>query len=742
MTVTVLGIRHHGPGSARSLCDALQHLQPDCILIEGPPEGEAILSLVASEQMQPPVALLVYAPDVPNKAAYYPFAIFSPEWQAIKFGLAAGIPVRFIDLPQTNWMAMDKVATATESETDPDPNSDQVLPTIPKDPLSWLAKAAGYSDGERWWEHMVEQRKDSTDVFEAILEAMTILRNEVPVRNDRMDPYREAYMRNSIRAAIKAGHQKIAVVCGAWHAPVLENMPAAKDDALILKGLPKMKVESTWIPWNHSRLSFASGYGAGVTSPGWYQHLWTYHDRIVERWMTLVARLLREEDLDASSAHAIEAVRLAETLSAMRERSAPGLIEIMEAIETVICNGNDIPLRLIHEKLIVGEVLGRVPDATPSVPVQRDLQREQKRLRLPAEASERILDLDLRKEIDLERSRLLHRLNLLNIPWGRLQNTKGKSGTFHEIWQLRWKPEYSLHLIDAGKWGKTVLEAAEGRAQEIAQSTDTLSKLTALLDAALLSDIKTTVDFIIKRVQCVAALAGDIGHLMDAIPDLVRVARYGNVRKTDIVSVENVIEGILARIWISLPSACSSINDDAAGTMFVRVVNVHSAINLLQVEDHSQNWLIALLKVADGASSHGLLAGRATRLLLEQRFFSIDEAARRLGFALSSATDARSAAVWIEGFLRGSGLLLIHDDGLWTIVDDWLNTLSVEKFSEILPLLKRTFSTFEPAERRQMGEKVVGEKRRSKQFEKPSDLNLERADSVLPVALKLLGIEL
>lgn len=33
MSVTVFGVRHHGPGSARSLARALETLQPDAVLV-------------------------------------------------------------------------------------------------------------------------------------------------------------------------------------------------------------------------------------------------------------------------------------------------------------------------------------------------------------------------------------------------------------------------------------------------------------------------------------------------------------------------------------------------------------------------------------------------------------------------------------------------------------------------------------------------------------------------------------
>src|SRR5262249_42175584 len=240
--------------------------------------------------------------------------------------------------------------------------------------------------------------------------------------------------------------------------------------------------------WTYGRLSYRSGYGAGVESPGWYHHLWTARDSVPIRWMARVARLLREEDLDVSSAHVIEAVRLAETLAALRDRPLPGLSELNEATQSVFCFGNDLPLRLIHEKLIVGETLGSVPEETPLAPLQQDLAREQKRLRLPAEALERMYDLDLRKPNDLDRSRLLHRLSLLSVGWGETQRAGGK-GTFHEIWRLRWEPELVVALIEAGVWGNTIYEAATAFARDVADRAKDLPGLADLLDKSLLADL-------------------------------------------------------------------------------------------------------------------------------------------------------------------------------------------------------------------------------------------------------------
>ena len=92
---------------------------------------------------------------------------------------------------------------------------------------------------------------------------------------------------------------------------------------------------------------------------------------------------MREEDIDCSSAHVIEAARLSDALAAMRERPAAGLDEINESIRAIICMGDDAPLRLVRSRLIIGEKLGRVPPDVPTVPLQQDLEKQQRSLRLP-----------------------------------------------------------------------------------------------------------------------------------------------------------------------------------------------------------------------------------------------------------------------------------------------------------------------------------------------------------------------
>ena len=123
-----------------------------------------------------------------------------------------------------------------------------------------------------------------------------------------------------------------------------------------------------------------------------------------------------------------------------------------------------MPLALVRAELVVGHRLGEVPEDTPMVPLQQDVSRLQRRLRLKPEAQVKELTLDLRREIDRERSRLLHRLNLLDVPWGAPIASRGQ-GTFKEAFRLEWYPELALELIHAGRWGTTVRRRRGGQGQ-------------------------------------------------------------------------------------------------------------------------------------------------------------------------------------------------------------------------------------------------------------------------------------
>ncbi|MDI2126788.1 DUF5682 family protein [Yinghuangia seranimata] len=967
----LLGVRHHGPGSARAVAAALTALAPDIVLIEGPPEADLLLSYAADPGMRPPVALLAHAADDPAQAGFWPYAEFSPEWVAIRYALDKGVPVRFIDLPAGCTFALDRARAdaADEDEPDADPAS---APAPRADPIAALAHVAGHDDPERWWEDAVEHHTDHTDhadpmaPFALLAEAMAELRasgagsaatlgahedtarqanvtdghttgrplqgspampgrgtasatgegaNERgaadadslaapghdgvadrdgsatgPVREGRwgataqaagahhtpspsartgpapdgldtqaglaaaagrdtagmatsratglpgvspasvipasatspsaapasvrpgsravgsvatadlpgLEAAREAHMRLAVATAYRQGFREVAVVCGAWHVPALvEPRPAAEDRAVLAPfgrggALPRVKVETTWVPWTHRRLAHASGYGAGVASPGWYGHLFAAADRpretLLPSWFVRIAELFRDAGRPVSPAHVIEAVRHAEALAMLRGRPLAGLDETLEAVRAVMCDGEDAPLALVVDDIVVGDRIGTVPDGVPAVPLQRDLTREQNRLRLKPEAAPRELELDLRKPVDADRSRLLTRLDLLDVPWGVPSTARRGTGTFREAWSLHWQPELAIRVAEAGVWGTTVAAAATNRAAELAYRAESLADVTAVAEQCLRADLPDALPLVMRVLEERAALHSDVAGMAQALPALVRALRYGDVRGTDTAALATVVEGLLLRVCVGLVPACAGLDADGARDMCRRVDEVHDAVRLLaaareparvaaaaggaggtggaggagdseavggsggaagptrppdSTDDLREHWYAALVRLADRPAVPGLLTGRAVRLLLDGDRLTAADAAPRLARALTRGTPYRDAAAWVEGFLSGGGLLLVHDEDLLALVDDWVAGIPPEDFTDVLPLLRRTFASFAAPERRTLGERLrapaASAARRAARDTDPLPFDPARADAALPLVAYLLG---
>lgn len=744
----VYGIRHHGPGTARALVKSLAEYGPDCVLVEGPPDADDLIHWLGHPGLMMPVALLVYRPDELKRSVFYPFARFSPEYQALRYGLDKSIETGFMDLPRRHTLAVDYPAT---------------MP--PVNVFHDLSAAAGYESYEAWWNASVEQVSGGPDLFPAILELTSEMRRATSVVSaaatetpgERLARQREAAMRARIRRAGADGHARIAAVCGAWHAPALAgaHLSPGEEDENLLAELPSVEVAATWVPWTYGRLTQSGGYGAGLASPGWYDHLWAAGElqqsttETTARWLSDVAGLLREEGMDTSPGHVIETVRLAEALAAMRGRAIPGLPELEEATLSVMCGGSDEPMRLIRRRLIVGERMGMVPPDVPAVPLQRDLSAEQARLKLRPEPDTSALKLDLRQELDLERSRLLHRLSILGIPWGATVKARGQQiGTYTEIWQLQWTPDLSLRIIEAAAWGNTVRDATAARAADTAAGCTELAELTEMVDQVIMADLPEVMPAILARIEELSVLSRDVPHMLAALPPLANVVRYGGLRQTaeHLPLLRRVFDHLLARACLGLPGTAKSLDENAAIDLIERLSAAGSAVRLFQDEAASERWRQALGWLADRDGIHPIVAGRSTRLLLDEAVLRPDGVMARLEKALTpggSAEVARYAADWLDGFLRDSGLLLVHDRALWAAIDRWLVGLEATRFQGILPLLRRTFATYPDGVRQQLQERLRDASDRSAPVSgRAVAFDEDRAAAVIPAIGRILGLPL
>ena len=406
-----------------------------------------------------------------------------------------------------------------------------------------------------------------------------------------------------------------------------------------------------------------------------------------------------------------EATRLAEGLAALRGQPMPGLEEINEAIVTVICMGEDAPLRLIDEELTVGHVLGQVPADVPQVPLQRDIEQQQKSLRLKPEAASKLLALDLRKDMDLARSHFLHRLRLLGIDWGvRATDAQRNRGTFRESWQLQWEPELAVRIIEASVHGATVAQAATARLRSSLTPETSLPEIAQAIDDALLADLPQLVEALIATLAQRAATTGDVAQLLQALPPLANVYRYGSVRQTDTALLAGVIDSLMLRAAIGLPVACMAMDEDAAAAMKTKVLAAHEALRLRTSDGEAQQavdaWRLALRSLAMGDAAAALLRGMACRLLLDEQLLESAEIVRQFNRNLSLGAAPMDVAAWLDGFLNQQALVLMHDEAIWGAVDAWLTGLGEVQFAQILPLVRRSFANFSNHERQSLGEKA------------------------------------
>jgi hypothetical protein len=744
----ILGIRHHGPGSAALLRKALDLLDPACILVEGPPEGDELIQYVADPDLKPPVAMLLHAVEEAELASFMPFAEFSPEWQAMQWALQHKRPVRFCDWPASVSLAQKKAA---EEHSQTETLQARV------DALDLLASAAGYEDGETFWNGLIEQQADTgqnaLSIFASIETAMTEARAqensaaqspEEATRNLK----REAFMRSGIRAAVKEFDGNIAVVTGAWHASALRDLGNSSEDRALIKELPRVKIEATWVPWTDSRLSAFSGYGAGVISPGWYRHLWALYTRkempgaeeFASVWQSRTAFKLREEGFSAPSASAIEATRLALGLAAIRDLPMPGLAEMREASLAAMCDGNPVPLAMLERKLYIGERVGEIGDRIPQNPLARDLADWQRKTRLKPQDLELEIKLDLRSEAGLLKSTLLHRLNLIYVPWGRLTDAQAGRGTFREVWMIKWEPSYSVSLAAALVYGVTIEQAAANATVKKASETTSITGLADLIQSALVADLPETAASCIQQLQSVSVSSSDITDLMNAVSPLVRVLRYGTARRLPEDALRSLILLISVEINAGARIGSHGLDEAAATARIVAIEAYDEALRLFADDALTASWRNELARIVTDDQVTPSIAGLSLRRLHDVQAWGLNSVAAEFARHTGSRQPKESGA-FLEGFLRCGSEVLLQDEPLLQLLDAWLCDLTEVDFTESLPLLRRSTSSFDTVARRRLLERV--QRGRQQSTGAPTHGTTEENpafEAALPLLYKILGL--
>ena len=695
------GIRHHGPGSARALRRALARDLPEVLALEMPADLASALEHVGDRGLRPPVAIVAYDPKDVQRALYYPLARFSPEWVAVRWAVDNEVPILPADLPAALMMAGGKAER----------------PRVRVDPLGELAKLAGYTDRERWWEKTFEAREHETDVFGAVEDMIGALRAAYPEATDAECRLREMHMARVLQKAFKDGAERVGYVCGAWHAPAVGS-GAGKDLASRLRktasgyakakaGRKGPKLATAWIPYTYERLRTGSGYGAGVTSPVWYELLYEDPARAAEQYLTLIAREMRVSGTDASTAQVVDAVDLADGLRRLRGLALAGLDEIREAARGTLARGSEVLLDEAMRRVESLRTSGSVPEHLSSLPLQQDLELRLKAVRLmkPYRDMEEVFKtLDLRKPAHLAASQLICQLLLLDLPFGeRLPGKAGALGTFREEWRLHWRPGFAVTLIGAHRHGHTVEEAARSALRERLSESADLVELVRAVDLVILSGLYEELDALARLVREQAAATVDVWVIARALPDLLRLARYHSLRLSDVETLSGLNAVLLPKLAAGLTAACRGLEEEPAYEGFTALKKLQPYLAMLEEEALRGLWLSALAQVAHAKQTHPLLRGFALRTRYDAGVSPGAETERLLRREMSTGIGVDGAGLFVEGFLYSSVQVLLHQPEVLSAVDAWLGAVDLDDFRKLLPALRRTFSQFSRSERRKLG---------------------------------------
>lgn len=750
--VNVFGVRHLSPMGAWQLRAYLDRLQPKVVLIEGLDDASPLISDITRRETVPPIAILAYTDSQPVRTLVYPLASYSPEYQAICWARENKARVEFIDLPSAvflglqdaqaeRWEKLRQEAAAEHDgapeaeETDPpsvaaeDPPPATSTPESIARPLSLyerFAERAGERDYETYWERHFEHNTADNSYRGATLEfgrAIRELEEDSPEwRAENL--VREAFMRRRIAQVIADGHSpdNIVAVVGAFHASVLTGeFPAMTDDEFV--SLRRRDSKLTLMPYSYFKLSSQSGYGAGNHAPAYYQLLWQALQEggvtnLSFRYLSLIARNLRETGTHRSTAEVIDGVRLAETLSALKDGQAPTLADLHDAAITLLGQGH---LTVVKEAIVrvdVGTEIGQLPKGVSQTSIQDDFERELSRLKLEKYKTTvaQNLSLDLRENrrakseesafLDLGRSSFLHRLRVLKIPFAQFAHSRQQAATWAENWMLQWSPESEIALVESVLLGETVeLATAFTFKTELEKCTSIAEAAVQVRDACQCG-LMTSMDLARDRLQELAATSSDFNAIAHAAWQLCQVVRYGDVRKFDPQPLLPLIEALFVQGSLALFSA-ANCDDKSAPDLLIAI----DELNRVSLEFHDRVdeglWIAQLQRLADADDRNPVLSGFACAVLLERGLILNDDLAKEVSRRISPGAPADLGAGWFEGLSQRNRYALLARQTLWEQLADYIESLEEDQFARALVFLRRAFSPFNAREKRQIAENLA-----------------------------------
>lgn len=571
--VQVFGTRHLSPAGAWHVRAFLDRVKPTLVQIEGLSDANELIEHICDRRTRPPVAILAYTQAVPIRTIVYPLARYSPEYQAMAWALEHDVEVELIDLPSDIFLGL----LVREHDAEPETTADD---PPRKSTYDAIAERFGEPSYTSYWERHFEHNLADDSYRSAALELGRGLREleAGKPRDFAENLVREAFMRRQVEKAIKRGHapDKIAVLVGAFHAPVIDTALPAMTDAELEK-LPRAETKLTLMPYSYFRLSSQSGYGAGNHAPAYFEMLWDAMqagemDHLAANYLSQIVRRLRKGGTSRSTAEVIEGVRLARTLSALHSGQAPTLLDLQDAARTLIGHGQASVIGDARARVEVGTEIGELPPGVSQTSIQLDFAEQLRRLKLEKYKTtvKAELALDLRENrraksedaafLDLNRSFFLHRLAVLNVSFAKPVRLDDRGASYKEMWQLQWTPESEIELVEAVLLGETVDLAASYAFKQRLESCGNAADAARIVRQACDCGMPKTADAARATVQALAATTSDFVTIAEAAAELARVIRYGDVRQFDREPLMPLVSELFVQGVLALPQAAKCDN--------------------------------------------------------------------------------------------------------------------------------------------------------------------------------------
>ncbi|MBY0514319.1 MAG: hypothetical protein K2P78_10455 [Gemmataceae bacterium] len=736
--IHVFGVRHLSPGAAWHLRALLDAVRPKVVLVEGLTDAGVLIPDLTRSGTKPPVAILAYTDSVPVRTLVYPMASYSPEYQALVWAKENRARAEFIDLPSGVFLGLQDVELerlakgGEEGEgAKPQAASDQ-----PEESPGWrpepersiyerVAERAGEPDYDTYWERRFEHNLSHESYRKAAFALGEALRDEPDPPVWRAENLvREAFMRRRIREVLAGGvkPEQVVAVVGAFHAPVLGTELPAMTDAE-LASLRRRSSKLTLMPYSYFKLSSQSGYGAGNHAPAYFERVWEQLgsgrlDELPHQYLAEVVRHLRGAGTHRSTAEVIEGVRLARTLAALHDGSAPTLADLQDAAVTLVGHGERSTVAEALAHVNVGTAIGELPKGVSRTSIQEDFDRQTARLKLDKfkKTVAEVLTLDLREKrhaktaeaafLDLNRSTFFHRLRVLGVNFARPLPTGQQAGTWAERWKMQWDPECEIALVEAVLLGETVERATAYKFEQLLDAATGIDQTADTVKEACLCGLAASMDLARRRLQELAAVSSDLRAVAHAAAQLSIVVRYGDVRKFDPAALLPLIDELFVQGALALFGAAAC--DNKAARDFVTSID---ELNRVSLEHHErvegELWVKQIRRLSDADDRNPLLSGYACAVLLERGLMATDDSSREVSRRLSPGIPADLGAGWFEGLSKRNRGALLARQPLWAELAGYVRSLDDEQFERAIVFLRRAFGGFAPHQKRQICENLA-----------------------------------